>query len=495
MGDDQTNTRDKLNFSTSLFGMEYRTKRTHREMIEQSLNNSNIDNLTEDLKDKLNIQKKKIESKTRKKFNFEEEEELKNKKLLKKEKLDTKENKFSVLSKKNDKKEKNDKEKYIDNKIIKEIENSESEIKSLKKQEIEKLKNDLNQEISQIERKSLDEKNEEESQIITSNKEKKKKNINNNLFKKTLNDVEKRKSESLMKEEYDRISKLIKDLNDDFINNKIPILINKITKYCNIKSKTKKPLKMPKINNYFSEVSFQITRQYNNETSPINIFVSFFDLLFEKNDFYDIIIKSDMENIGNLLLYYFSQINIITYGQKLLYLMKHYIDSSISQNKIILKNENNTINYSLNLIMNKFFETLKIHKEFLKNNNKNLKIENKKENSIRTHSINIMKTRRYPQLMSLLSLDFDKNENNISDIIQKNPSYLNFQLKDNNNKLYFKSEKNNLDIKFQCMKKRKEIYLKKQKADNIRFKINNIVGTLNIFSLKNEDLMSDFLSE
>jgi hypothetical protein len=45
------------------------------------------------------------------------------------------------------------------------------------------------------------------------------------------------------------------------------------------------------------------------------------------------------------------------------------------------------------------------------------------------------------------------------------------------------------------MKKRKEIYLKKQKADNIRFKINNIVGTLNIFSLKNEDLMSDFLSE
>ena len=145
--------------------------------------------------------------------------------------------------------------------------------------------------------------------------------------------------------------------------------------------------------------------------------------------------------------------------------------------------------------MNKFFETLKIHKEFLKNNNKNLKIENKKENSIRTHSINIMKTRRYPQLMSLLSLDFDKNENNISDIIQKNPSYLNFQLKDNNNKLYFQTEKNNLDIKFQCMKKRKEIYLKKQKADNIRFKINNIVGTLNIFSLKNEDLMSDFLSE
>ena len=445
MGDDQTNTRDNLNFSTTLFGMEYRTKRTHREMIKQSLNNSNIDNLTEDLKDKLNIQKKKIESKTRKKFNFEEEEELKNKKLLKKEKLDTKENKFSVLSKKNDKKEKNDKEKYIDNKIIKEIENSESEIKSLKKQEIEKLKNDLNQEISQIERKNLDEKNEEESQIITSNKEKKKKNINNNLFKKTLNDVEKRKSESLMKEEYDRI--------------------------------------------------FQITRQYNNETSPINIFVSFFDLLFEKNDFYDIIIKSDMENIGNLLLYYFSQINIITYGQKLLYLMKHYIDSSISQNKIILKNENNTINYSLNLIMNKFFETLKIHKEFLKNNNKNLKIENKKENSIRTHSINIMKTRRYPQLMSLLSLDFDKNENNISDIIQKNPSYLNFQLKDNNNKLYFQTEKNNLDIKFQCMKKRKEIYLKKQKADNIRFKINNIVGTLNIFSLKNEDLMSDYLSE
>ena len=129
MGDDQTNTRDKLNFSTSLFGMEYRTKRTHREMIKQSLNNSNIDNLTEDLKDKLNIQKKKIESKTRKKFNFEEEEELKNKKLLKKEKLDTKENKFSVLSKKNDKKEKNDKEKYIDNKKIKEIENKESKIK------------------------------------------------------------------------------------------------------------------------------------------------------------------------------------------------------------------------------------------------------------------------------------------------------------------------------------------------------------------------------
>ena len=100
MGDDQINTRDNLNFSTTLFGMEYRTKRTHREMIKQSLNNSNIDNLTEDLKDKLNIQKKKIESKTRKKFNFEEEEELKNKKLLKKEKLDTKENKFSVLSKK-----------------------------------------------------------------------------------------------------------------------------------------------------------------------------------------------------------------------------------------------------------------------------------------------------------------------------------------------------------------------------------------------------------
>ena len=81
MNNENYEKKDDLSFSKSLFGMEYRKKRTHLEMSKQNLNDSNIDNLTSDLNKKLNIKKKaksiktKIESKTKQKFNFENENE------------------------------------------------------------------------------------------------------------------------------------------------------------------------------------------------------------------------------------------------------------------------------------------------------------------------------------------------------------------------------------------------------------------------------------
>ena len=81
MNDENSDKIDNLNFSKSLFGMEYRKKRTHLEMSKQNLNDSKVDNLTSDLNEKLTIKKKaktkktKIESKSRKRFNFENNDE------------------------------------------------------------------------------------------------------------------------------------------------------------------------------------------------------------------------------------------------------------------------------------------------------------------------------------------------------------------------------------------------------------------------------------
>ena len=517
MNDDNSDKKDNLSFSKSLFGMEYRKKRTHLEMSKQNLNDSNIDNLTSDLKEKLKIKKKakskktKIESKTKKRYSFEKEDELSKKnlhsfkknednakiidsKLNKKNQIEDSEEK-EVKNKKKIKLKENDLEISESKKDNSEIEENEEESKIKENKKIEKeIKEENDKELSEKE-------NEDEEEKMKKNSKKLKMNLkdnvkNNNLNSKSIKELEKDKAESLMKEEYNRIDNTLVKLNEQFIKDKIPILIKKILVYCNQKSKSKKVLKPLKISKFFSEVTFEIKKQYNADTSPINLFIVYFDFLIEKNTLYDIILGNDMENIGNLLLYYFSQVNIINIGKRLLNFMKHYIDLALSQKKIVLKNETNSINNYLNLIMNKFFETLKLHKEFIKHKHNNLKIANNlTEKSIRTHALNIMKTKKYPQLMNLLSLDFDKNENDITTIITKNPLYLNSQLKENNNELYYKVKKYCLDIKYNCTKKRREIYEKKIMNDNIVNKLNWKINSLNIFNIKNEELMADFLSE
>ena len=521
MNDENSDKIDNLNFSKSLFGMEYRKKRTHLEMSKQNLNDSKVDNLTSDLNEKLTIKKKaktkktKIESKSRKRFNFENNDESNKKNPNSSKNIkDKKEYKLSKLNKKNtsddneekevkNKNSKNKKEKEIKNEIESsdskidnsEIEEKEEEIKDKKDEKIEKeIKEENEEELSE---KDNNDKEEEKIKNNTKNlKMNLKDNIkNSNLNSKSIKELKKDKAESLMKEEYERIDSTLVLLNENFIKEKIPIVIKKILAYCNQKSKSKKTLKLPKINNFFTEVSFEIKKQYNSDTSPINLFIAYFDFLKEKNVLYDIILGNDMENIGNLLLYYFSQVNIINIGKRLLNFIKHYIDLALSQKKIVFKNENNSINIYLNLIMNKFYETLKLHKEFIRTNHNSLKIANNlTEKNIRTHALNLMKTKKYPQLINLLSLDFDKNENDISTIITKNPLYLNSQLKENNNELYFKVKKYWLEIKYNCTKKRREIYEKKLMNDNIISKLNEKINTLNIFNIKSEELMIDFLN-
>jgi chemotaxis protein histidine kinase CheA len=521
MNDENSDKIDNLNFSKSLFGMEYRKKRTHLEMSKQNLNDSKVDNLTSDLNEKLTIKKKaktkktKIESKSRKRFNFENNDESNKKNPNSSKNIkDKKEYKLSKLNKKNtsddneekevkNKNSKNKKEKEIKNEIESsdskidnsETEEKEEEIKDKKDEKIEKeIKEENEEELSEKD-------NDKEEEKIKNNTKNLKMNLkdnikNSNLNSKSIKELKKDKAESLMKEEYERIDSTLVLLNENFIKEKIPIVIKKILAYCNQKSKSKKTLKLPKINNFFTEVSFEIKKQYNSDTSPINLFIAYFDFLKEKNVLYDIILGNDMENIGNLLLYYFSQVNIINIGKRLLNFIKHYIDLALSQKKIVFKNENNSINIYLNLIMNKFYETLKLHKEFIRNNHNSLKIANNlTEKNIRTHALNLMKTKKYPQLMNLLSLDFDKNENDITTIITKNPLYLNSQLKENNNELYYKVKKYCLDIKYNCTKKRREIYEKKIMNDNIIYKLNGKINSLNIFNIKNEELMADFLSE
>ena len=522
MNNENYEKKDDLSFSKSLFGMEYRKKRTHLEMSKQNLNDSNIDNLTSDLNKKLNIKKKaksiktKIESKTKQKFNFENENESnkKNSNLFKnnKENIKIKDNKKNVIEDSEEKELKNKskirkKEKEIQKEIEKAIEFSESKIDNSEieeKEEESKYKKEkkIEKEIQEESDKKISEKdNEKEEKKIKKNSEKLKINLqdnikNINLNSKSIKELEKDKAESLMKEEYEKIDNTLISLKENFVKEKIPIVIKKILAYCIQKSKLKRPLKLPKIKKLFTEVSFEIKKQYNADTSPINLFIVYFDFLKQKNRLYEIILDNDMENIGNLLLYYFSQVNIINIGKRLLNFIKHYIDLALSQKKIVFKNENNAINNYLNLIMNKFYETLKLHKEFIKNNRNNLKIANNlTEKSIRTHALNIMKTKKYPQLMNLLSLDFDKNENDITTIITKNPLYLNSQLKENNNELYYKVKKYCLDIKYNCTKKRREIYEKKIMNDNIIYKLNGKINSLNIFNIKNEELMADFLSE
>ena len=521
MNDENSDKIDNLNFSKSLFGMEYRKKRTHLEMSKQNLNDSKVDNLTSDLNEKLTVKKKaktkktKIESKSRNRFNFENNDESNKKNPNSSKNIkDKKEYKLSKLNKKNtredneekevkNKNSKNKKEKEIKNEIESsdskidnsETEEKEEEIKDKKDEKIEKeIKEENEEELSEKD-------NDKEEEKIKNNTKNLKMNLkdnikNSNLNSKSIKELKKDKAESLMKEEYERIDSTLVLLNENFIKEKIPIVIKKILAYCNQKSKSKKTLKLPKINNFFTEVSFEIKKQYNSDTSPINLFIAYFDFLKEKNVLYDIILGNDMENIGNLLLYYFSQVNIINIGKRLLNFIKHYIDLALSQKKIVFKNENNSINIYLNLIMNKFYETLKLHKEFIRNNHNSLKIANNlTEKNIRTHALNLMKTKKYPQLINLLSLDFDKNENDISTIITKNPLYLNSQLKENNNELYYKVKKYCLDIKYNCTKKRREIYEKKIMNDNIVNKLNWKINSLNIFNIKNEELMADFLSE
>lgn len=147
-------------------------------------------------------------------------------------------------------------------------------------------------------------------------------------------------SKTLIVQQSSQLYSRISSLESLFTTQKIPLFVRLLNKYCTkiIKNKSIKNQKCKSnitfhlivyiVVNLFKKSNFVIEKTYSNNTKEINAYLLLIDTLISKNIFYEFLLNSKSK-IGNLLLYYLSQIMLIDIGKKVISTINFNIDKVI----------------------------------------------------------------------------------------------------------------------------------------------------------------------
>ena len=457
------------NFSITTYGMRFRQKRTHSEMLKTLPDKSE------------NI--------------FTEEEMNLNRGSSKKYKQNTIEGQGKVLTEITDRaaniniKDKDDqnplkKEQKKKDKIKRDGKrNLEFQTEHFSDDDSKKLKEPEPRRKKENARKVIDDSGDQEEEEEEEKRKKENQPIPANRPKQNF----------LLQKETESFKNGLNKLQTAFLNEKIKQLVSRVLKYCKKESlKDTKRQKVHRVLHFFKENDLKLDKQYPKETSAINFAIALFDVLLSKNDAYETILMSDNLNIGNLLLYYFSQRNLIEIGNLLFPIIEMNMNKANEIQKINFANFDNCLNAKKDLMLNEIYEVMKSYKKNICTGDTKSKFaEELKQNFFLNNAMELMQYKKL-DLNNIFSFNYDKG-GEIEKLFQTKPYYLVNCL--GNTDINKKILKSNNDIIAQCIEKRFKIY-KIQKLRNIFFsKIEAKVLDLNVYHMNSYELITDFLSD
>ena len=132
-------------------------------------------------------------------------------------------------------------------------------------------------------------------------------------------------------------------------------------KRCFIDKKFKVSHKIIKIVDHFKDRKITLEKEYPKETCVINFELSLIDILIKENNEYDQILLGD-SHIGNLLLYYYSQIFLISILENALPCIEMNIQKIDEGKKLTFKNIDNQKNTLKNKMLGEVYNSLKTYK-------------------------------------------------------------------------------------------------------------------------------------
>lgn len=296
----------------------------------------------------------------------------------------------------------------------------------------------------------------------------------------------------ILAKEYNRIKSTFEKLVDKFNNEKMNHLIKKISKYCKkYITREIKVHKIIKIVDHFKDRKITLEKEYPKETCVINFELSLIDILIKENNEYDQILLGD-SHIGNLLLYYYSQIFLISILENALPCIEMNIQKIDEGKKLTFKNIDNQKNTLKNKMLGEVYNTLKTYKGKYQKETKSKFHFDYINNFYNSNIFDIFHNKKYEHLNDLFVFDFDKEEE-IKNMLSNNEFYSSsqFQIGGFQNKIM-----NHLcKLKAQYIEKRVKIY-KIQKMNNIFYsKINSKILNFSIYYTNTTELISDFLND
>lgn len=296
----------------------------------------------------------------------------------------------------------------------------------------------------------------------------------------------------ILAKEYNRIKATFEKLVDKFNNEKMNHLIKKISKYCKkYITREIKVHKIIKIVDHFKDRKITLEKEYPKETCVINFELSLIDILIKENNEYDQILLGD-SHIGNLLLYYYSQIFLISILENALPCIEMNIQKIDEGKKLTFKNIDNQKNTLKNKMLGEVYNSLKTYKGKYQKETKSKFHFDYINNFYNSNIYDIFNNKKYEHLNDLFVFDFDKEEE-IKNMLSNNELYScsQFQIGGFQNKIM-----NHLcKLKAQYIEKRVKIY-KIQKMNNIFYsKINSKILNFSIYYTNTAELISDFLND
>lgn len=316
---------------------------------------------------------------------------------------------------------------------------------------------------------------------------------NSIVYSKEKEEIQKQRIPTdILTKEYNRIKSTFEKIIDKFNNEKMNHLIKKISKYCKkYITREIKVHKITKIVDYFKDRKITLEKEYPKETCVINFELSFIDILIKENNEYDQILLGD-SHIGNLLLYYYSQIFLISILENALPCIEMNIQKIDEGKKITFKNIDNQKNILKNKMLGEVYNSLKTYKGKYQKETKSKFHFDYINNFYNSNILEIFNNKKYEHLNDLFVFDFDKEEE-IKTMLSNNELYSTsqFQIGGFHNKIM-----NHLcKLKAQYIEKRVKIY-KIQKMNNIFYsKINSKILNFSIYYTNTAELISDFLDD
>ena len=296
----------------------------------------------------------------------------------------------------------------------------------------------------------------------------------------------------ILAKEYNRIKSTFEKLVDKFNNEKMNHLIKKISKYCKkYITREIKVHKIIKIVDHFKDRKITLEKEYPKETCVINFELSLIDILIKENNEYDQILLGD-SHIGNLLLYYYSQIFLISILENALPCIEMNIQKIDEGKKLTFKNIDNQKNTLKNKMLGEVYNSLKTYKGKYQKETKSKFHFDYINNFYNSNIYDIFNNKKYEHLNDLFVFDFDKEEE-IKNMLSNNELYScsQFQIGGFQNKIM-----NHLcKLKAQYIEKRVKIYKIQKMNNNFYSKINSKILNFSIYYTNTAELISDFLND
>lgn len=166
-----------------------------------------------------------------------------------------------------------------------------------------------------------------------------------------------------LQKEYEKIKNILEKLEIKFNEEKIPLLVQKLSAFCNKNAKNKNLkiksniiFKFAIVLNLFNDEKFILeNRIYSHKYILINLEMLFIESFLSKNNLYENILENESPSIGNLFLYYFGQNCLIKILNSFLPIMFSNIEKYSDVQVIKLPETENIFNENKLLCINTLF--------------------------------------------------------------------------------------------------------------------------------------------